>query len=225
LGNRRAAIIAALVGLAGGALILAAVGAPYVVVSPSMEPTINTGDLFWVRPVDGEIRPGMVVTYRMNGRIITHRVVAAQAETLATQGDNNLSADPWSVPRSAVIGVPVFRLPYLGLFIDFARRSTGGVLLALLLPGILTMGEVVRLMWGGRHALPVLRTRWAALPREHTKGEGLAAWRSSVQASSGRRWGIHSSGTDLPRGPSRTRMIDSARGETAPLDYRQNQRT
>jgi signal peptidase I len=215
LTNRGALIIAALVGLTGGALILALVGAPYIVVSPSMEPTINTGDLFWVRPVEGEIRPGMVVTYRMEGRIITHRVVAAEAETLVTQGDNNWAADPWSVPHSAVIGTPALRLPYLGWFIDFARRSTGGVLFALLLPGVLIAGEVVRLVYDRREAFPAVRRRWGVQLGEGPKCEGLAAWRSSVQALSCRRWGTDSSGGRSPHGPSPSRMTGSARSSAS----------
>jgi signal peptidase I len=181
-------IIAALLGLAGGALILATVGAPFMLVSPSMEPTFNTGDLFWVRPVVGEIRPGMVVTYRMDGRIITHRVVAAEGGALVTQGDNNWAPDPWKVPPSAVIGTPVLRLPYLGWLIELARKSVGGASLALLLSVVLTAGEVVGLISCRRCRSPSLQTRSAAQPEEHTRAEGLAAWRSSVQGSSGRRW-------------------------------------
>jgi signal peptidase I len=186
--NLSAVIIAALVGLTAGALILVLVGAPYMVVSPSMEPTINTGDLFWVRPLIGEIRPGMVVTYRMDGRIITHRVVATEGGALVTQGDNNWAADPWKVPLSAVIGTPALRLPYLGWLIDFARKSMAGAALALLLPGALIAGEVVRLMGSWRPPLPGAQTHGAAQPGEHAGAEGLAAWRSSVQGSSGRHW-------------------------------------
>jgi signal peptidase I len=63
----------------------------YLVRSESMEPAINMGDLIITGPLDGpingEIRPGTVVTYEYKKELVTHRVKSIEGAALVTQGD------------------------------------------------------------------------------------------------------------------------------------------
>lgn len=109
-------------------LVLALGGSLRVVVSGSMEPTYRAGDVLVIRPVVGPILPGMVVSYQEDDKLITHRVMDVQGETLVTKGDNNLDVDPWQVRVSQVVGRPVLRIPLLGYLIQFIRTPLGWAL-------------------------------------------------------------------------------------------------
>ena len=98
-----------------------------VVRSESMVPTLNMGDVIVVGPVKGEIETGMIVTYQPepNSDLVTHRVVSVEGENLTTKGDANEDPDPWQVPVSAVKGVYMFKVPYLGYLSVFMRTRLG----------------------------------------------------------------------------------------------------
>jgi len=99
----------------------------YVVVSGSMIPTLQIGDLIVAHSVPfPSIHVGQVIIYvkpyslgGCAGETIVHRVVAITSQGLVTQGDNritNPNPDPWSpIPAVCVRGVVVLAVPYLGL--------------------------------------------------------------------------------------------------------------
>jgi len=99
----------------------------YVVVSKSMVPTLQIGDLVITQNVPfSSIHVGQVIVYvkpdslgACNGETIVHRVVGVTAQGLITQGDDrvtNPQPDPWSpIPANCVKGVVVLAVPYLGL--------------------------------------------------------------------------------------------------------------
>jgi signal peptidase I len=176
---RSATVIAVLVGLAGAGVILAATGRPYFIVSGSMEPAFHAGDLFWLRPTGGVIRPGTVITFRMGEAIITHRVISVEGETLTTRGDDNGEADPWPVPRSAVLGTPAFRLPYAGWIVDLVRRSAGFELSALLVALLRGVRRTPRRLTRSRAGDGLTRRGGEFL----AGGEGLATWRATPMGS------------------------------------------
>lgn len=114
-----------------------AVGASnsYVVLSDSMSPSINAGDVVFVSDSSSNaIEEGDVITYERLGesQLITHRVIEVQSEggetTFRTQGDANEEPDPNPVPAGNVIGVVIFHLPLLGHVISFAGSDLGIVL-------------------------------------------------------------------------------------------------
>ena len=111
-----------------------AVGASnsYVVLSDSMSPSINAGDVVFVGDTSpDEIDEGDVITYERPGesQLITHRVIEVQDEggetTFRTQGDANEEPDPNPIPAGNVIGVVIFHLPLLGHAISFAGSDLG----------------------------------------------------------------------------------------------------
>jgi len=108
-----------------------------VVPSRSMVPTLNVGDIVFVRGVDpSTITVGTVIIFQSpSGSIdIIHRVIGIEkmGDTLyfQTKGDNNPAPDPWSpgVPEQNVKGVLVGRIPYIG-FVTLALQGPLGIVL------------------------------------------------------------------------------------------------
>ncbi len=103
------------------------------VVSCSMLPTIDRGDLLIVKGVTfEEIRAGrlngtiIVYHHPVDGRLIVHRVYKKFEDgTLQTWGDNNPSPDAWRVPMENVVGRVVFRIPYAGYPKYYLARLLG----------------------------------------------------------------------------------------------------
>ncbi len=101
----------------------------YLVRSESMRPAINMGDLIITGPmngqINGEVKPGTIITYEHNNDLITHRVASTNGKTLVTKGDATEDADPWSVTLSDVVGVYLFKIPYVGFVTHFVRTKLG----------------------------------------------------------------------------------------------------
>lgn len=72
----------------------------------SMHPFVKAGDVVRVQPVAWEaLRPGQVVLFHRNGRLIAHRVlrVAQDPQVVTAKGDTMLRADP-PVGRDQLLG-------------------------------------------------------------------------------------------------------------------------
>lgn len=111
--------------------------ATYIVPTGSMEPTIKTGSIVFVQPVNTEsVHPGEIIAFRSpdNPRdTILHRVVTAKDEygmkSYTTKGDNNTGPDKWTVDPSMIYGQLQFAVPYLGHPVSFIRTKEGYLLL------------------------------------------------------------------------------------------------
>jgi signal peptidase len=110
----------------------------YLVRSESMKPTINMGDLIITGPIkgllNGEVKPGTIVTYEHNKELITHRLQSIDGEKLVTKGDAVEDPDPWSVTLSDVRGVYLFKIPYVGFATHFIQTKLGWFL-TIIIPG------------------------------------------------------------------------------------------
>lgn len=120
----------------------------YVVLSDSMQPAINSGDLVFVGKSDrlfvNEIQPGAIVTYRHNKNLVTHRVVSITGDTLVTKGDAMEGPDPWPVSRFYDIeGGYIARIPYVGNLNAFIRTKTGWFLV-IILPAVFLLALIIR---------------------------------------------------------------------------------
>ncbi|HPZ24171.1 MAG TPA: signal peptidase I [Bacilli bacterium] len=91
--------------------------------SGSMEPVIKMGDavIFEHTRTDDqkeEIQEGMVIVFKHNGELITHRVKSIDGtkgkHTYQTKGDNNSSDDYYKVDEENVIGIVKFKIDYIG---------------------------------------------------------------------------------------------------------------
>lgn len=120
---------------------------PLTVVSGSMSPGIETGDLVIIKSGSSKIKPGDVVTYRLGEVLVTHRVKAVSGDdakaVFVTQGDANPVPDYKTVERSQIIGKYAFRIPFGG-YIKASLRGLPGVLIILGLSLIALMSELLK---------------------------------------------------------------------------------
>lgn len=127
----------------------------YIIVSPSMVPTINVQDgIIIVRTDPEDLKQGDIISYLATdsyyaGKIITHRIIGieeAEDGTLLfrTKGDNNNVADGILVNEDNVYGKVLFRIPMLG-YIRYFLTTYFGWILCIALPLLyLIMTEVIR---------------------------------------------------------------------------------
>lgn len=109
---------AVLVVLVAAVLSLGGVRSAFVV-SDSMVPAFEKGDLLLVSQDFGEVSVGDVVLYSAtwNERLVSHRVVSVKEDFILLQGDSNEFPDP-PAPKSSVFGVVAGVLPNLGWVVN-----------------------------------------------------------------------------------------------------------
>lgn len=106
-----------------------------VVLSGSMEPELSVDDLIIVRERD-DYDIGDVVVYQSHGELIVHRIIAADEETVTTQGDANDTADE-PINRSDIKGEVVYSVANVGAVIGFVKSPV--VMIGLIAAAILMM--------------------------------------------------------------------------------------
>lgn len=127
----------------------------YVIVSPSMVPTINVQDAIIVaRTSPEDLKQGDIISYLATdsyyaGKIITHRIIGikkgADGSLLyRTKGDNNNVADGVLVNEDNVYGKVLFRIPMLGYIRQFLSTYFGWILCIALPLLYLIMVEVIK---------------------------------------------------------------------------------
>ena len=111
---------------------------PYTVLSGSMEPAYHVGSVIYVTDADpADLEVGDAATYSMStGTLVTHRIVEITDEegelTFVLKGDANKNSEGEIVPASAVVGKPLFTIPYLGYVSEFVTHPTGLIMLAVI---------------------------------------------------------------------------------------------
>ena len=118
---------------------------PLSVVSDSMAPTFNAGDLIIIKKCDpATLVEGDIVTFHtiINNEFAlnTHRIDEIQTmgdvRSYVTKGDNNAIADIHMISDGDIVGKYVTKLPYFGNVVQFLSSSTG-FLLVIVLPLLL----------------------------------------------------------------------------------------
>lgn len=116
---------------------------PMIVLSASMEDSIYTGDLIFVKMVDtNTLKENDVIAFRNeDDKVTTHRIIQIIKEdgnTLyRTKGDNNNSEDANLVKDTDVEGIYFSRIAKVGSFLMFMQQPIG---LAIILLTILVVG-------------------------------------------------------------------------------------
>jgi signal peptidase len=92
---------------------------PVVILSGSMRPAIDVGDIVLVREISiNDIKKDDVIEYMLGNTPYVHRVIDIQQEGNATvliaKGDDNSSPDPEPVRAEQIKGKVQFRIPKVG---------------------------------------------------------------------------------------------------------------
>lgn len=115
----------------------------YVIITPSMVPTIKVKDAVLVRRMkDSELEIGDIITFkstdeRYTDLTITHRIVGTQSISngslvYRTKGDNNRLEDSEVVTFKNIYGKVILKLPKLGYIRDFISKPIGFIFLIIL---------------------------------------------------------------------------------------------
>lgn len=108
-----------------------------VVLSGSMEPTLEIDDLIFVKKQDS-FQPDDIVVFRDGASLTVHRLLSIDSETAITKGDaNNVADEPIAVEQ--IVGCVVGRLPKMGVVTRFLKTPAG---VLLLLGGALLLTEL-----------------------------------------------------------------------------------
>ncbi len=111
----------------------------YVIVSPSMVPTIKVEDAVVIKRVEeNELKKGDIITfnstdYRYSGVTVTHRIVGVETtengeKLYTTKGDNNNTPDSSRISYENIYGKVVLRIPKIGYIQYFLTQSYGWII-------------------------------------------------------------------------------------------------
>lgn len=143
--------------LLSAALPLAFGDRSMVVLSGSMAPAIETGDVIVVEAIaPAEAEVGDIVTFQdpdRSGRLLVHRVRLITRhqgrDSFTTQGDANTTQEHWQVSRDGTIGRVAYRVPQLGIGVTWIGSPIGRVGL-IIVPALLLAASVLTRIWRPR---------------------------------------------------------------------------
>lgn len=120
----------------------------YTVQSGSMEPTIHTGSLIFVKPFLSYDVDDIVTRATDDPKVtITHRIVSKKEEgrkiMFETKGDANEDSDSEMVNQDKIVGKEIFTLPYIGYPVGYARTMPGFILL-IVIPAVIIIYEEIK---------------------------------------------------------------------------------
>lgn len=127
----------------------------YVIVSPSMSPEINVGDVIVSKKYENEpLAVGDVVQYigkygDIDGKIITHKIISIDGEgsdaTIVTQGVANAEPDR-PINASDVIAVMKYKTVIIGPLYRVFSSTAGFIFLVMLPLAAMIVFEIVNLV-------------------------------------------------------------------------------
>ncbi len=112
----------------------------FVVLTGSMEPTINVGDIVFVKQTE-DIKKEDIISFRVGNSVVTHRVIEIKKEgdkdIYITKGDANSGIDSEKTEIQDIEGKYVFKIPKVGEIFLFFQKPYGVVCLFLILVAVL----------------------------------------------------------------------------------------
>lgn len=116
---------------------------PYVVLSGSMEPSIETGSVCFINKHAKfeDIKEKDVIAFKMkDGTLVTHRAIEINDSGIVTKGDNNKDADNNIVTKGNFVGKNLFWIPKVGYVIKAFQTTTGRIIAAAIILLLLVSG-------------------------------------------------------------------------------------
>jgi signal peptidase len=117
-----------------------------IVVSGSMQPAIDVGDMLIINQQQ-DYQTGDIITFRMGENLVTHRIIEINDTHVITQGDKNNVADAPS-NLSSIEGKVILKIPKVGFFIMFLRTPFGILLMVLFAVLIIEVPHLIRKLKG-----------------------------------------------------------------------------
>ncbi len=105
---------------------------PYIILSGSMEPEIQTGSLCFLEGDTSNLQIGDVVGYRLNKDVtVVHRIIDFTEDGgVLTKGDNNDSADIATINRDQIVGTVKWSVPQVGYLTKWMQTKQGIIVCA-----------------------------------------------------------------------------------------------
>lgn len=108
----------------------------YVIISGSMQPELNIGDIVIVKKVEN-LQEGDIISFRQGQSVITHRINKIMNENgeivYQTKGDNNNIEDSGTITDSVIEGKVIGKIPKLGNVSLFLQNKIILIIMVLLL--------------------------------------------------------------------------------------------
>jgi len=124
----------------------------YVVLSGSMEPSIKTGSVVFIKP-DSLYKQGDVITFGQSSKTqapITHRIIETKVvngtQVFMTKGDANNTADIAQIPKSDIQGKVFLTIPFLGYAVNFAKTRNGFILIILIPAVYIIIEQIIKIV-------------------------------------------------------------------------------
>ena len=96
-----------------------------VVLSGSMEPTLEVDDLIIVKQKN-DVDVGDVVVYQSGRSLVVHRIVRFDDDMVITKGDAN-GAEDKPFEKNLIKGVMIARIPHVGRLFRMLKTPIGGI--------------------------------------------------------------------------------------------------
>ena len=147
---------------------------PFIVLSGSMEPSIMTGDMVFVKETDPDsLKVGDVIAYKSGSAVVTHRIVEVKSENgetrYVTQGDANNAADQGMVKPADVEGIYQRRIAGAGNLAMFMQTTTGVILFVVCPLVLFVLWDVIRRQLESRKEMS--RTKELEMELERLRAE------------------------------------------------------
>jgi len=121
-----------IIGIGGLILILYLIGiVPYVVLSGSMEPTIDTGSLCFINKNANyeDVKEKDIIAFKLkDGTLVTHRAIEITETGIVTKGDNNDDPDSNEVKKENFVGKNLFWIPKVGYAVKAFQSTKGKII-------------------------------------------------------------------------------------------------
>lgn len=122
----------------------------YTVLTGSMNPTIKTGSIVFIKPQKNYQLKNIVTFFTSTPKqTTTHRIVGVKTinhqQVFITKGDANKSDDFKNLPFQNILGKVVFSIPFLGYLISFSKTFTGLIILIVIPATIIIYSEIINI--------------------------------------------------------------------------------
>lgn len=119
------------------------------VISGSMEPSIKTGSVVFVKP-SADYKIGDVITFGIISKTqvpTTHRIydikIVGGQPVYITKGDANPTPDTKETLKKDIVGKVLLDIPYLGYAVNFAKKPYGFAVI-IIVPALAIIGDEVK---------------------------------------------------------------------------------